>query len=80
MSRRSVTPRISTNRKAHLRRSLLALHGGACCWCGKILPPDDMTLDHVWPKHAGGGSEIGNLVLSHRICNQARESHYRMTA
>jgi len=76
MSRRSKTPQLRGNMRKCKLRKLLALYGDVCAWCGRKLD-GDVTLDHVLAKHFGGGHDLGNLVLAHRVCNQARESHYR---
>lgn len=79
MSRRSKTSYLRGRQRVHVRNSLLALHGDVCAWCGRPLA-NDCTIDHVLPKWAGGGHDIGNLVLAHRTCNQGREPHYHSRA
>ena len=52
-----------------------------CAGCGGHVPsasklkrhdPDYPTFDHVIPRRYGGGRTIGNGLLKHQRCNQAR--------
>lgn len=65
--------------RRHRIQQLLKRDGGACSICGgplnKELGPDDphaITIDHAVPRAAGGSSELSNLRLAHRKCNQLR--------
>jgi 5-methylcytosine-specific restriction endonuclease McrA len=40
-----------------------------CVYCGQILPPDQLTLDHVQARMRGGDGSEGNLVTCCRTCN-----------
>lgn len=64
----------SANKREQLRQ-----RDGDCCWlCGRPMKFDNprrltgATLDHVLPRSQGGGNDIGNLKLAHRVCNEKR--------
>ena len=61
--------RPSSARRANLINTVLERDGKDCFYCGKILPPDDTTLEHLVPISAGGCNHIGNLVAAHQKCN-----------
>ena len=69
-----------------VRRLLGRLHirqGGVCPWCEMPLPDDPWShgddgralvhVDHVVPRSAGGGDDLGNLRALHAECNQSRQ-------
>lgn len=60
--------------KARRRERVVARDGPACCYCQRPLPPEQVTLDHVVPRSAGGGNHGANLVVACRPCNVARSS------
>jgi 5-methylcytosine-specific restriction endonuclease McrA len=43
--------------------------GNRCQYTGKLLRPDEGSLDHVLPRSRGGKDEWGNLVWSDRTVN-----------
>jgi 5-methylcytosine-specific restriction endonuclease McrA len=43
--------------------------GNRCQYTGKLLHPDDGSLDHVLPRSRGGKDEWGNLVWSDKTVN-----------
>jgi hypothetical protein len=52
---------------------------GRCAGCNDFMDPEAAppspeypTLDHVIPRSRGGTHEIGNLLLKHRRCNDAK--------
>ena len=45
-----------------------------CVYCGLVLPPEQLTLDHVQPRMRGGDWSEGNLVSSCRSCNADKGS------
>jgi hypothetical protein len=59
----------------------LAERDGWWCWlCGDAIDPAAIgawqaTVDHLVPRSRGGSSDIGNLRLAHRRCNNHRGSH-----
>lgn len=68
------------NRRAPLwtRQGLFARDDFACAYCGRTLPPAQLTVDHVVPKADGGKTSWGNTVTCCGPCNQRkgdREPH-----
>ena len=45
---------------------------GVCHYCGKTVPPAELTMDHVVPVARGGRSERGNVVPCCRACNASK--------
>ena len=41
-------------------------------YCGKTVPPAELTMDHVVPVARGGRSERGNVVPCCRACNASK--------
>lgn len=52
-----------------MRRKLLAASGGACALCGSTDRPE---IDHVRPRHLGGGDDPANLRVLCRRCHKAK--------
>ncbi len=56
--------------KLHLsRRSVLARDGHVCQYCGRHLPPHQLSLDHVTPRSRGGMTTWENVVCACLKCN-----------
>lgn len=53
----------------YTRRNLLKRDGGACQYCGRRVPPNEVSIDHVFPRSRGGASSWQNCVLACRRCN-----------
>lgn len=43
-----------------------------CVYCARVLPANELTLDHVEPRLKGGDRSDGNLVTCCRPCNTAK--------
>lgn len=59
------------------RLALYIRHGFTCAYCGKDLrhsEPEELTLDHLVPRSAGGKNEASNLILACRSCNCSRQA------
>jgi 5-methylcytosine-specific restriction endonuclease McrA len=60
--------------------SLLARDGFNCTICGEALDrkivdpanPEYITFDHIQPRSLGGLTDLRNLRLAHRVCNERR--------
>lgn len=52
------------------RREIFRRDNYTCQYCGKISP--NLTVDHVIPKHQGGGHEWKNLVTACYTCNHLK--------
>jgi hypothetical protein len=57
-----------------LRARIFARDGFRCVYCGEVLPPEQLSLDHVQPRLRGGDSSEGNLVTACRPCNLRKGS------
>jgi len=48
--------------------------GGACVLCGRQLRRNNFSVDHYFPKSAGGTYDVFNLVSACKKCNQRKKS------
>ena len=46
---------------------------GECHYCGKSVPPKELTLDHIVPLARGGRSTKGNCVPACKDCNNRKK-------
>lgn len=46
---------------------------GKCYYCGKITPPNELTMDHVVPLIRGGKSTKSNIVPCCKECNNKKK-------
>jgi 5-methylcytosine-specific restriction protein A len=46
---------------------------GACAYCGRKVPPRELTMDHVVPIARGGRSTKGNVVAACKECNNRKK-------
>ena len=46
---------------------------GVCAYCGKPVPPRELTMDHVVPMSRGGRSSKGNVVAACKECNNRKK-------
>ena len=51
------------------RRNIYARDHNRCQYCGKRLPTNDLSLDHVMPRSMGGQATWENLVCACLACN-----------
>ncbi len=49
------------------------LNKGACHYCGRAVPPKDLTMDHIVPIARGGKSTKGNVAAACKECNNAKK-------
>jgi hypothetical protein len=56
------------------KRLIYDRDGGTCAYCGKTIPYNAATVDHVLPLCQGGESTWDNLVNCCCICNQRKGS------
>ena len=52
------------------RREIFIRDGYSCQYCGR--ETHDLTLDHVVPRHRGGGHTWDNLVAACKACNHRK--------
>lgn len=61
----------SPYRLRHLR--LVERDGARCQLCGRLFLPDyQPEQDHRTPRSEGGGNELENLQLAHKVCNMVK--------
>ena len=46
---------------------------GRCHYCGKAVPPRELTMDHLIPLVRGGRTTKGNLVPACKECNNKKK-------
>ena len=54
------------------RKNILLRDHNTCQYCGRVFPPQDLTLDHIAPRSRGGDSAWENLVTCCRSCNNRK--------
>lgn len=47
---------------------------GVCHYCGRQVPPKELTLDHLVPLARGGRSTKGNCVPACKECNNKKKN------
>ena len=52
------------------RREIFARDRHTCQYCGRVA--NDLTLDHIVPRHRGGGHTWENLVAACKPCNHRK--------
>jgi 5-methylcytosine-specific restriction protein A len=46
---------------------------GLCAYCGRVVAPRELTMDHVVPVARGGRSVRGNVVAACKDCNSRKK-------
>jgi 5-methylcytosine-specific restriction protein A len=46
---------------------------GLCHYCGRHVPPRELTMDHIVPLVRGGKTSKGNVVACCKQCNTAKK-------
>lgn len=46
--------------------------GGVCHYCGRLVPPRELTMDHVVPLVRGGRTTKSNVVPCCKACNDLK--------
>ena len=64
--------RIPHQTRALSRKNILLRDRNTCQYCGVVLPPGELTLDHVLPRSRGGNSTWENLVACCHACNRRK--------
>jgi len=72
---------LSKTRSKHFRvkfnkNNVLKRDRFTCQYCGKKLPKDELSLDHVKPRWAGGQLCFENIVTACRVCNQLKGDEF----
>lgn len=55
------------------RQAVLEKYGGRCAYCGRTLTA--FQVDHLHPRHLGGGDELENLVPACQLCNRYKVTY-----
>jgi 5-methylcytosine-specific restriction endonuclease McrA len=61
--------RVPKKRPKLFAKNIRERDGNRCQYTGKLLRPDEGSLDHVLPRSRGGKDEWGNLVWSDKTVN-----------
>lgn len=48
------------------------VNNGVCWYCGRDLPPQMLTADHVFPRAKGGTNDFDNIILVCKSCNSSK--------
>jgi 5-methylcytosine-specific restriction endonuclease McrA len=54
------------------RAAIIARDQSICHLCGLVVPPEEMSLDHLIPLARGGSHTADNLAVAHLVCNKKR--------
>ena len=54
------------------RREIFIRDNYTCQYCGRVFPPQELTLDHIVPRSRNGDSSWDNLVTCCRACNNRK--------
>ncbi|MDJ1180211.1 HNH endonuclease signature motif containing protein [Roseofilum sp. BLCC_M91] len=63
---------MNSKQKHNKIAKLTELFGNECYWCGCILSPQQITLDHQIPRSKGGSNSLENLRICCFSCNNQR--------
>ncbi len=58
-------------RRRRLVAQLRERDGDSCFFCLRIMEREQMTVEHLLARHEGGSDSKANLVLAHKLCNEA---------
>lgn len=72
--------RIPHQTRALSRKNILLRDRNTCQYCGRVLAPADLTLDHVIPRSRRGGSNWENLVACCHECNRKKGNRLPLEA
>jgi 5-methylcytosine-specific restriction endonuclease McrA len=64
--------RIPYQTRALSRKNVLLRDRYTCQFCGRVMPAQDLTLDHVIPRSRGGCTDWDNLVACCHRCNNLK--------
>ncbi|NEQ28286.1 MAG: HNH endonuclease [Microcoleus sp. SIO2G3] len=64
--------RHNTKQRKRKLPHLVEKYGMCCYWCGCVLTPETLTINHYIPLSRGGSNKIKNLRLSCIQCNNKR--------
>lgn len=62
------------DRLSHLKAALSERDGMECFYCGLIMTPEAMTIEHLVSRDKGGPDHADNLALAHEACNKEADN------
>lgn len=62
----------TSQRERKIRNYVIARDGTSCCYCGKELSYDEITMEHIVPDSKRGTFNTTNLTVSCGPCNNKR--------
>lgn len=45
-----------------------------CWYCRRELPPNELTIDHVFPRSKGGDNDMDNIIMVCKSCNSSKSN------
>jgi len=57
---------------ADQREYVIQRDGNVCGLCGGDVAPEDIHIDHIWPRSLGGSNHPDNLQVAHSSCNMSK--------
>jgi 5-methylcytosine-specific restriction endonuclease McrA len=64
--------KIPRKRVVFSKRNIFIRDNFTCQYCGKRLPPKELTIDHIIPRSKGGRDSWDNVVTSCKSCNNKK--------
>lgn len=55
------------------RAKIYSKNKGRCAICGRFVPYDSFTVDHIVPLAKGGTNELSNLQCACKVCNRIKQ-------
>ncbi len=59
-------------RQKYIKQYVTNRDGLLCCYCGKTLTPETITLEHIVPESKDGAFNASNLTIACAECNNKR--------
>ena len=72
----NVEDQVKVKRKQFSQTERMVIYNktkGRCAICGKFVPFDEFTIDHIIPLAKGGSNELGNLQCACKTCNLIKQ-------
>lgn len=70
---------LSRDERYRFRHWLFWKYGGSdCAYCGRVMPLEALTIDHIQPRSKGGSvRDINNMVLACMPCNKSKGNSWQ---
>lgn len=66
--------KMNSKQKSKKKQKLIKDFDLCCWWCGKCLPEEKLTIEHLRPLSRGGSNALENLRLTCFSCNNSRRN------